>query len=68
MGEARLFSVVCSNRTRSNGLKLVHRKFNTNMWKNFFMVRMMEHWNRFPRGCGVSFYEDKQDLSGRLPV
>jgi len=68
MDETRLISVVCSNRTRSNGLKLVNRKFNTNMWKNFFMVRMMEHWNRFPRGCGVSFYEDKQDLSGRLPV
>jgi len=68
MEEAWFFSVVYSDRTRSNGLKLVNRKFNTNMWKNFFMVRMMEHWNRFPRGCGVSFYEDKQDLSGRLPV
>ena len=41
--------VVCSNRTRSNGLKLEHRKFHTNMQKNFFMVRVMEHWNRFPR-------------------
>ena len=49
MDEFRLFSVVCSNRTRSNGLKLEHRNFSTNMQKNFFMVRMTEPWNRFPR-------------------
>jgi len=34
--------------TRSNDLKLEHRKFHTNTWKNFFMVRVMEHWNRLP--------------------
>ena len=43
MDEPRLFSVVYSERTRSNGLKLKHRKFHTNMQKNFFMVRVMEH-------------------------
>ena len=49
LDEARLFLVVCSNRTRSNGLKLVHRKLYTNMQKNFFRVRVTEHWNRLPR-------------------
>ena len=34
--EARLFSVMNSNRMRSNGLKLEHRKFDTNMQKNFY--------------------------------
>ena len=46
--ETRLFLVVHSDRTKSNGLKLKHRKFCTNMWENF-MVRVMEHWNRLHR-------------------
>ena len=48
MDKARLFLVVHSNRTRSNGLKLVHRKFCTNVQKNF-TIRVMEHWHRLPR-------------------
>jgi len=41
--------VVHSDRTRGSRHKLKHRKFCLNMWKNFFPLRVMEHWNRLPR-------------------
>ena len=35
--------------SRGNGHQLKHRKFQLNMRKNFFPVRVTEHWNRLPR-------------------
>lgn len=53
MDETRLFSVVHSDSTRSNGLTLEHRKFHTNM-QNFFTVKVKEYWHRLPRGVTES--------------
>jgi len=46
---AKLFSVVPSDRTKGNRHKLKHHKFSLNMRKNFFTLRVTEHWNRLPR-------------------
>ena len=52
---ANLFAAVCGDRTRGNSHKQEHRKFCTSMQRNFFTVRVMEHWSRLPRKGVDSF-------------
>jgi len=40
---------VPGDRTRGNRRKRKHRKFHLNIRKNFFPLRVTEHWNRLPR-------------------
>ena len=49
MDEAKLFSAVHRDSTRNNSLKLEHRKFCTDTWKNCFTVRVTKHWRRLPK-------------------
>jgi len=66
---AKLFSVVPSDRTRGSRHILKHRKFRLNMRKNFFPLRVMEHWNNVAeRGCGFYSSGDIQDPPGQGPV
>ena len=38
----------CSDRTRSNDLKLKEGRFKLDIWKKVFTLRMVRHWNRLP--------------------
>jgi len=44
-----IFSRACCDRTTSNGFKIREGRLRLDIRKTFFTMRVVKHWNRFPR-------------------
>ena len=45
----KIFNKVCCDKTRGNGFKLKEEIFRLDIRKKSYTIRMVRHWNRFPR-------------------
>ena len=44
----KMFEIQNDTATRNNGMKLKGKRCNTNIGKNYFNIRVVEHWNKLP--------------------
>lgn len=65
---ASLYSGTPSDRIRSNGHKLKHRKFHPNTQNHFYTVRVMEHCKFAQTVSGVSLLRDNKKTIAHGPV
>lgn len=66
---AKLFSVVHSNKIKSNGHKLEYKKFHLNVREHFLTMRVAKHWNRLATEAEVSIISHSQNRTwhGLIP-